>query len=674
MMESTSAKGLPDLDDYFRKLLEIKAFCDFAFRPKNGYFSLTMSSLRYKIGFSYFLLVCVTLASSVVALYNFLEIQSSVGQMMRENYQGVLAAQQMSKALGQQQQVQEASIYVSVPVPNVGQQVETSWKDELNSARSVFARNRDDFILSYRTATESVLVAPKSPVLDSIFVAYTSYLGKSDTLFKILEIRSRRSTARSFYERTLKPLVQTLSGQCSRFLQFNQTAVASADTRAREASNNAAFTVLFTSIFAIVLILFASVQITRTIIRPAEKLTEAARRIGQGQLNQKIDITTNDEIGELGIEFNKMTERLRSYEEMNVSQLIGEKKKSEAIVASIPDPVIMSDQGNHVLLMNQAALRLLQVHGTDWQGKPIGEIVSDERWLALMGGSGEADELSTQETILSIQQQGQQPLYFRPRQTTIIDESKNVLGVVTLLQDVTRFKNLDRMKSEFIATVSHELRTPLTSINMAIDILSQDVLGKMNDPQRDMLATAKDDCERLTKLVKELLDMSRLESGKYELRSEQINLRLVVDEALKPLRLQFREKGIHLETDIPEATPEVPGDRQQLSWVIANLVSNALRYTPTDGTVTIHSDLLEDSVRVAVKDSGRGIPPDAVEVIFDKFVQIKRSTDSTPGSVGLGLAIAKEVVEAHGGKIWVESSMGQGSTFYFTIPRSERSS
>ncbi|MDP2886726.1 MAG: ATP-binding protein [Ignavibacteria bacterium] len=632
-----------------------------------------MSSLRYKIGFSYFLLVCVSLASSVVALYNFLEFQSSVGQMMRENYQGVLSAEGMSKALDQQQQAQEALIYVSVSLG--GEPVQTSWKDELNSTIGVFQKNRDDFILWYRTATESVLVATKPPVLDSIFVDYKTYLFNSESLFKILEARTKRVSARHYQEKILKPLVQTLKGRCLRFLKFNQAAIVSADQRAKEASNNAAFAVLFTSVFAIVLILFASVQVSRTIIRPAEKLTEAARRIGQGHLNQKIDITTNDEIGELGSEFNKMTERLRMYEEMNVSQLIVEKKKSEAIVASIPDPVIMADEGNKILLMNQAAKRLLQIDGTDWQGKSLSQIVSDERWLKLLSGGGvSAEELAKRDTLLSIQQPGQQALYFRPRQTTIVDESKNILGVVTLLQDVTRFKNLDRMKSEFIATVSHELRTPLTSINMAVDIMSQEVLGKINEHQRDMLSTAKDDCERLTKLVKELLDMSRLESGKYELKRERINLRSLVEEALKPLRLQFREKGIRLETEIPADTPEVPGDHRQLSWVVANLVSNALRYTPAYGTVTVHSDLMSDCVRVSVKDSGRGIPPDAVEVIFDKFVQIKQSTDATPGSVGLGLAIAKEVVEAHGGKIWVESSVGRGSTFFFTIPRSERSS
>jgi signal transduction histidine kinase len=154
------------------------------------------------------------------------------------------------------------------------------------------------------------------------------------------------------------------------------------------------------------------------------------------------------------------------------------------------------------------------------------------------------------------------------------------------------------------------------------------------------------------------------------MKRETVNLRTLVEEALKPLRLQFREKGIQVETDISPTTPDVPGDQQQLSWVMTNLVSNALRYTPENGKVIIHSEIENDSVRISVADSGRGIPADAIEMIFDKFVQVKQATDSMPGSVGLGLAIAKEVVEAHGGRIWVESIVGKGSTFHFTIPRS----
>jgi signal transduction histidine kinase len=208
---------------------------------------------------------------------------------------------------------------------------------------------------------------------------------------------------------------------------------------------------------------------------------------------------------------------------------------------------------------------------------------------------------------------------------------------------------------------------------MAIDILSQEVLGTVNVRQKDMLSTAKDDCERLTKLVRELLDLSRLESGRYEMKREDVNVQLLIDEALKPLRLQFQEKRIRLETDVPPAIPHVQGDQQQLTLVVANLVSNALRYTPENGRVTVRSELEDDSIRISVSDSGRGIPADAIDMIFDKFVQVKQPTDAMPGSVGLGLAIAKEVVEAHGGRIWVESKVGLGSTFYFTIPRSRTS-
>ncbi len=626
-----------------------------------------MSSLRYKIGFSFFLLVCISLATSVVALYNLSQLRNSVGRIFREHFQSVLAAQHMSTALEQQQKAQESMLYVGIALPGTpGREITAS--DQLNSAIAIFNKNRDDFIQWLGTAKDSVTVAPKPAVIDSIVLGYRAYLQASDSLSNLLKGAAKRGKARGFQQSVIAPITQRLADQCYRYLEFNQTAVASADRRAREATSNSALAVLFTSILAIILILFASVQFTRTIIRPAERLSEIARRIGRGQLNQKIDITTNDEIGELGQEFNKMTERLREYEAMNVHQLVAEKKKSEAIVASIPDPVIVTDQENHLLLMNQAAMKVLNVGHREWQTKLLGEIVQDKRWLLLLTpGAARGSEQAARDLLLTVQEENQ-TLYFRPRQTTIVDERENVQGVVTLLQDVTQFKNLDRMKSEFMATVSHELRTPLTSINMAIDILSQEVLGKVNERQLDMLSTAKDDCERLTKLVRELLDLSRLESGKYEMKREKINLRSLVDEALKPLRLQFQEKNIHLRTEISLTIPEIAGDQQQLSWVITNLVSNALRYTPPDGDVIIRSELVDDSARLSVADSGRGIPPDAVEAIFDKFVQVKQATESTPGSVGLGLAIAKEVVEAHGGKIWVESIVGQGSTFFFTIP------
>ncbi|MGH7600477.1 MAG: sensor histidine kinase, partial [bacterium] len=322
----------------------------------------------------------------------------------------------------------------------------------------------------------------------------------------------------------------------------------------------------------------------------------------------------------------------------------------------------------HLLAMNQAAVKALNISENDWAGKPVRKLFQDERLIKLLAAEASAQEESAhQEDLLAWAQAGR-TLYFRPRQTKITDERGQVHGVVTLLQDVTRFKKLDQMKSDFMATVSHEFRTPLTSLNMTIDILLQGLLGGVSAQQGELLATAKADCERLTKLVKELLNLSRLESGRYQMKKEPVNMQELVDDALKHLRVPFRLKEIAFETAIDSTLPDFPADREQLSWVITNLVSNALRYTPAGGKVTINAGRENGVIQVSVADSGRGIPPEALEAIFDKFVQVRQSTDSTPGSVGLGLAIAKEVVEAHGGRIWVTSEVGKGSTFVFTIP------
>jgi PAS domain S-box-containing protein len=410
------------------------------------------------------------------------------------------------------------------------------------------------------------------------------------------------------------------------------------------------------------------VRFIRSIILPAEKLTRSVRRISSGQLNQKIDLNTDDEIGELSREFNKMTERLRTYEQMNIQQLIAEKNKSETIVENIADPVIVTDEHGVLMLMNQAAAAVFDVRGSDWQGKLVREVVGNQSWAEMLELGGTKRIEQEHRDPLFAFTRNDLKLYFRPRQAHIVDEYGHVQGVVTLLQDVTRFKDLDRMKSEFIATVSHELRTPLTSLSMGIDILSQEVVGSVNQRQKDLLVAAKDDSERLRKLVKELLDLSKLESGKYEMKKEFVDFRRLVADAVRPLRLPFEEKQIELALDIPENLPALSADSHQLNWVVTNLLSNAIRWTDTGGKVQLTATEDHHVLYVTVADTGHGIPQESLETVFDKFVQLKSSTETTPGSVGLGLAIAREVVEAHGGRIWVESQIGVGSTFFFTLP------
>lgn len=611
---------------------------------------ITPNSLRFKMGMGYFVLVCLILATSIFSVYNFSRLGGSVGRIIGDAYESNLVAENMVKALERQDNAQVLMFI-----------------EDVEKSQNSFRTHRDGFLKWYQNANAGLALPIKPVILDTIIAEYRSYLVASDSLYSLLQNKKTQAAARDYQTAVVRPLVYKLKEHCLQLLEVNQEALRKAQTRAEDFIKRTTLTVVIVAILAVLLGIIASVQFTRNLLRPVLQLTKIVRRMKRGHLHQKIDVTEDDEIGGLLREFNKMTERLQEYEELNIHQLITEKKKSEAIVASIPEPVIVTDKAQGLVLMNQAAAGFLQATGDHKEGESLQETMKHEKWSKLLGSTeenGKTDELVHVT-------HGKTSLYFRPRQTRIVDEQGRIEWIVTLLEDVTRFKQLDQMKSEFIATVSHEFRTPLTSIKMAVGILLEEVLGQLNARQRDLLNATRDDCERLTKLVKELLDFSRLESGTYQRRSELLDLKQVFEDALAPLRLLFQKQEVRLGIDFDPHLPQVWGDPQQLSWVVNNLVSNALRYTPAQGCVTISARREQDHVQVDVADTGRGIPNDALETIFDKFVQVKDAKESTPGSVGLGLAIAREVVEGHGGKIGVNSALGQGSTFYFTLPLSQ---
>jgi PAS domain S-box-containing protein len=610
-----------------------------------------VTSLRYKIGLSYFVIVVIGLVTSAFAVYYISNLRDTFSFMLHDNYQSVRAAQNMFKMLEQQENAQLAMQLT-----------------DIDSAYVRFSIYRTGFLGWLGQAQGSGQSAYENIVLNSISQHYSQYCQLTDSLYHLMQLKGKTKAASDFTSKAIRPVADTLKSGCWEYLAINQDAMTLTEKKLDRTASDATITVITISIMAVLLSFFSSIRYTRTIILPAEKLTRSVRKISSGQLNQKIDVNTDDEIGELSREFNKMTERLRTYEELNIQQLIAEKKKSETIVENIADPVIVTDEKGLLVLMNQAAATVFDVQGREWLGKQVREVVGNQRWAEMLEPGGTRRMEQEHRDPLFAFTRNDLQLYFRPRQANIVDEYAHVQGVVTLLQDVTRFKNLDRMKSEFIATVSHELRTPLTSLSMGIDILSQEVVGSVNQQQKELLVAAKDDSERLRKLVKELLDLSKLESGKYEVKKEFVDFRRLVADAVRPLRLPFEEKQIHLELDIPEYLPALSADSHQLNWVITNLLSNALRWTERTGHVQLQARVEKQSLLVTVKDTGHGISPENLEIVFDKFVQLKSSTETTPGSVGLGLAIAREVVEAHGGRIWVESMLGSGSTFFFTLP------
>ncbi len=611
-----------------------------------------LNSLRFKIGFGYIVVVLINIALTLWAVYNFGKITSTFNDILMESYPNVVALEQMAHLV----EKHDRALIMML-------------NGDVGLGREEFGSAKDDFYQMFDRANEKRALPDAGPILDNIKQTYQGYLLVSDSLYT-LTVNLQYQTAKNYYGNIVRPFSQRLSDNCFWLIEINQKEMMENAKATREASDEATIAVLLAAILAIALSILTMIQFTKRIIEPAEKLAQTVRQIGRGRLDLKIDVDTNDEVGDLSREFNKMTERLRQFEKLNIENIISEKKKSETIVESISDTIIVCDSEFNIQLINNTAEELFKLREEDVIGTKIQACIPDERIIEIFESAGKASIMK--KPYLQFTNNGRL-VYLRPRISEIPAVHGGRSGIVLILQDVTQFRELDKMKSDFMATVSHEFRTPLTSINMSVDILRQKVVGPLTDAQEELLEASKHDCDRLTKLVKELLQLSKLESGKFELKREPVGFERIIDAALQPLQLPFKEKGVELQSTAEKDLPLFMGDEQQLTWVVSNLANNALRYTPNGGNVRIEVKRDGSNILMQVKDTGRGIQPEHIEKIFDKFVQVKHALDSTPGSVGLGLAIVKEIVDMYNGRIWVESEIGKGAAFFISLPGSEGS-
>jgi signal transduction histidine kinase len=257
--------------------------------------------------------------------------------------------------------------------------------------------------------------------------------------------------------------------------------------------------------------------------------------------------------------------------------------------------------------------------------------------------------------------------YFNVISTTIKDRDLNIYGIVVLFQNVTKLKQLEKIKTDFINTISHELKTPLTSIMMGLSLVTDKKIGSLSEKQENIVAAIREDGEILTSLVNNLLQLCKIESDKAVFNMEACSIIGIIENCIKLFNDQAAAKEVNLYYEASEKLPKVSVDPEKISWTLNNLVSNALKYVNAGDEIFIKAFAKENKIFVSVKDTGVGIPNEYQKRIFDKFVQVKDSNMEIRGS-GLGLAIAKEIVEAHGGKIWCESKLDVGSKFTFTLP------
>ena len=416
---------------------------------------------------------------------------------------------------------------------------------------------------------------------------------------------------------------------------------------------------LYALLIAFLVSVLVSFFVSFFISKPIKDISTAAAGIAKGNFSKKISIRTNDEIGDLAATFNYMGEEVRS----RIDQITGTNARLEAVFSSMFDGLIVVDPKGTILLMNRAIRDMFMVNKDPVGRKPL-EVIrnievqeSVDKLLKMTNGM-EAKEIS-------ILMPPQKTLMIHG--TPIIREGKTE-GAVLVFHDITEIRRLENIRKDFVANVSHELRTPVSSIKGFAETLGA---GALEDKEhaKDFVKIIESNADRLVRLIDDLLDLSKIETGKIKLNLKSCSMRMIANKVIKDLENAAGEKSIKIENNMDKDIKDIKVDESMSTQVFYNLIDNAIKYTDNGGSVKISAEELKNFVSVKVSDNGIGIPEKDIPRIFERFYCVDKTRSRKSGGTGLGLSIIKHIVEEHGGQVSVESILGQGSTFTFTLPK-----
>jgi signal transduction histidine kinase len=605
-----------------------------------------MLGIRQKLSLGFAGLLAIILIIGVQSIFRITRLGESIDVILRENYRSVIACQDMKESL---ERVDSGLLFVLLGYTQEGERL-------IDKNLLAFDRSLGVELTNITVPGEADSVA----ALERLYGRYKAALGEVHASSVPLERR------RDAYFGTLLPLFYRIKGTAEGILQMNQKNMSDMNDRARAGAASARHR-MYALLLAGVVVALAFVYFTGGwILRPINELIRSADEIGRGNLDLVVQSGSRDEIGHLSEAFNDMAASLREFRRSGQVRLTRIQGATQQAFDSLPEAIAVIDLEGTVEVATESAR-------TNFGLKPgvkVRDVPFD--WLTDLyneaAREGRTAPQPSTEKIVQLFVFGEER-YFHPQAVPILDNERQPTGVILVLQDVTQLRQQDEMKRGVISTISHQLKTPLTSIRMAIHLLLEERVGSLTEKQVELLLAAREDSDRLHSILNGLLDIGRLESGRVQMDFRPVSPQSMVLEAVEPFRRTAQDQGITLATNVPADAPEVWADETRIGHVFTNLLSNALKYTPAGGTITLSAATEEKSVAFSISDTGKGIPEMYLARIFEPFFRVPDQGAGT--GAGLGLAIAKEIVEAHGGTVGVESREGQGSTFIFTLRRSD---
>lgn len=411
--------------------------------------------------------------------------------------------------------------------------------------------------------------------------------------------------------------------------------------------------------------------------KPLEEVTDAISDFRNKRYDRRILIRKNDEFGLLANAFNQMAEQIETYESEQRTKLAAEESKSEIILNSLREAVLITDSQKNVVFVNSTLEALLNKDREELVGRYSADLALE--YILIRDMLKNSNQKNQQPSFISFEEDGKKKYFEKevleiklPEHLSLGEGEDSSKGKVVILKDITDFQQKDIAKTNLISTISHELKTPISSIKMSAQLLSDIRIGKYNDEQASLVEDIKGDCERLLRITKELVDMSQLESGKINISISDVDARDFIKKAIDSVKFQSEVKEIDIRYDVSKGPVMVKADMEKSNLIMVNLLTNAIKYSYVDSVIEIETKDRGDKYEFVVRDYGEGIEAEHKDKIFGRYYQIeKNSYDVKKTGTGLGLAICKDFVNEQNGEIWVVSEPGKGSEFHFTLPKEQ---
>jgi len=606
-----------------------------------------MKSIRSKIFLGTLFLFLIIIASSVTGIIFINQLAQSSKGTITDNYRTIDYTTNMLISL---EEMFNAQYQLKSASP--GSLPDSSLIAEFNNSRLIFEKNLDMESANITEPGEEVLV-------NKLQSGYKTFIGL---------INGNHELKESFLPE-LKKNYKSLRDLINNIYSVNMTAVIKKNS---ESGRKADKIILYTSIIDIICVILTIIFIIAfpvKIVKPVKDLTNKIKAVSQRDYNQKIEVSSNDEIGLLSQAFNLMAERLKEYESRQIGELLTAKQRLEALVHNMQDGILLLDSSNKIILANQVLAELSGLKVEELQNKNIADVESNNDLLRKMMGSlnKKPDTEGERNTITIVKDKKE--YFYEPEMIPILTNVDNIheqnMGNMIILKNVTIFTERDAAKTKLISTVSHEMKTPVSSINLTLKLLEDTRIGELNNEQKELIREVREQTNRLSRVINEILNYSQIETGNIRLNFSVVQPEDIVDYAITALMILVSEKNIQLETEIENNLPSLNIDIEKTVWVLVNILSNAIRYSSQGGKIILSTGKTGDRIFFSVRDFGPGISYEDQKRLFERFAQVGQRSER---GWGLGLAISKEFVIAQGGSMKVESKPGEGSKFTFLLP------